>query len=114
MKGLGVFVFSVLMSIMGYAKNHVIKVGVGTMMYPGPAASHLDLLQESLAFKAVEVCGDKKSVLGLSDIKIQIRNGLSNGDGFESNPHVAALTPAGNSLDLWYPSLKATAIVTCK
>lgn len=105
------FLFSILMTTNLYAQNRVPFNIEGGTSYPSPASIHLAFTEESIAWKAAEVCGGKEKLEFISDIQINIQNGLREGRG----GMVARLDSQNpNFLQLWYPRIDVSAVAVCK
>lgn len=107
MKTISVLALIFLPSIV-FAKN--VTINVDGMGYSSPAAMHLNNLQAELARKAVLACGTVEAVAAINDVSIKISaSDVSHGS-------VAGLAKGefGLDLNLNYPMLSASAVVTCK
>ncbi len=98
------FLFGLTLASMSFASEH--KIRIDQTSYPSPATIHLKGVQAQIAEQAVIKCGAQQRVVGLSDIKISISNGIENGER-------VATVSSRYELLLDYPRFVVTAIVEC-
>ena len=98
---------AITLPLIGHATD--VQITVDDLDYPSPATVHLINLQDELARKAIAACGSQDNVEALSDISINIQNGIA---GNKVASIIVSKSPT-LALELIYPHITASATVSC-
>jgi hypothetical protein len=102
------FLASSLFFATSLAHARDVQVSVDDFFYSSPSSVLLPMSQETLAKEAAKTCGDAGKVLGINQMNIEVRPGINGPVG------ALASTEGRLAIDLNYPKIHTTAVVTCK
>src|SRR4051812_23803848 len=90
----------------GFASEH--KIESTTTGFSAPANAYLNIVQTTLAVEAIKLCGSSEAVLDINNINIRLASALISEQLSRIN-----MKEFGPELNLIYPKVTYSAVVTC-